>query len=162
MLCPSSSWFCEYGWTLIFLLVFPLLAVAIFNAIVEVYKKIKQPELPFLLTPNHRHLHILNATAEQVIIYIKSIISAYSPYFNKDNKMVYYAVYDRTKFYKQQKDDTRIYGVVFAGLKYDLEFTEDGNMLQKKNKQKIPQLFSLSILPIGIGSNTKLRVNYET
>ena len=145
MLCPSSSWFCEYGWTLIFLLVFPLLAVAIFNAIVEVYKKIKQPELPFLLTPNHRNLHILNAPAVQVVTHIKSIISAFSPYFNKENEIVYFADYHRTKFYDQQKDNTTIYGIVFAGLKYDLEFTEDGQTLRKKNKEEIQELFNLSI-----------------
>ena len=109
-----------------------------------------------VVTPDHRELHLLGTTIDQVITYIKSIISAKSPYFNKDNEIVYYAEYSQTKFYDQQKNLIRIYGIVFAGLKYDLEFTEDGTMLRKRNEQEIPELFSLSIFPIGVGKGAKV------
>ena len=124
--------------------------------------KEEQPEITFPRTFYHRELHLLGTTVDQVITYIKNSISTTLWYFNKDDKVAYFTDYERTKFYDPQKDNTNVHGIIFAGLKYDLELIEETGLLKKKNEEKIPNMFNISIVTIGTGDNAKLLINFET
>ena len=126
MFCPSNSWFCEYGLTLVFLLIFPFLGVVLYNFIlsnIERYKKRKKminvegSAIKFYRMAFHDELNIEGATSEQVITYIKSNISTTLWYLHIDGKNAYDVDESRTEFFDPSKDKTIVYGIIFHGIK---------------------------------------------
>ena len=63
--------------------------------------------------------------------------------------------------YYPEKDNTSIHGIIFAGVKYDLE-QKPGGILNRKNAENIPSLFTISISSAGLGENTKLLLKFDT
>jgi len=54
-----------------------------------------------------------------------------------------------------------IHGIVFAGIKYDVEQKEDGT-IKRKEVEKISNLFTISISSGGLGDKTKLLLKFDT
>lgn len=123
--------------------------------------RLEQPEIIFHRMFYHYELFIEGASPEQFANYIKESISASFWYLHINNKIAYDVDWTRTKFYDPQKDNTVVYGIVFHGIKYDLEQRE-GGVLNRRNEIKIPEMFTVSIISGRLGDKTKLRVNFDT
>ncbi len=104
--------------------------------------KQEQSEIIFHRMFHHFELTVEGASPEQVINYIKESISASFWYLHISNKVAYDVDWTRSKFYSPQKDNTVVYGIVFHGIKYDLEQRE-GGVLNRRNGVKIPEMFFL-------------------
>jgi hypothetical protein len=122
------------------------------------------PEEPEIVFPNlviSHELIIETATPEQVMTFIKNSISSTLWYLHVDNAVAYDVSQDQTRFYYPEKDNTSIHGIIFAGVKYDLE-QKPGGILNRKNAENISSLFAISISPAGLGENTKLLLKFDT
>ena len=124
-----------------------------------------KPEIVFYRRVYQRELLVENASAEQLMRYIKEGISGSLWYLHIDDKIAYDVDSSQTKFYDPQKDNAITHGIVFNGIKYDLEQKKSENgqrILNRKNGQKIPDLFYVSISSAGLGDKTKLLVRFDT
>ena len=119
------------------------------------------PEIIFHRMFHHYELFVEGANPEQVVIYIKENISASFWYLHIDNKIAYDVDHTRTKFYDPNRNNTVVYGIVFHGIKYALE-QRAGKVLNRRNGEKIPEMFTVSIVSGGLGDKIKLQVNFDT
>jgi hypothetical protein len=127
----------------------------------EIIPNSPQPEIIFHTRYCSRVLILEGATPEQVINYIRDNISAGFWFNHLDNKIAYDVDSTRTQFFDPQKDNTIVHGIIFHGIKHDLEQRE-GGILIRHEIQKIPNMFTMSVIPAGIGDKVKLRVKFDT
>lgn len=118
-------------------------------------------EVIFHRTYHHREFFILGSTPEQVLNYIRNDVSASLWYFYTSDDFAYDVSYPHSKFYYPDKDNVAIHGAYFHGIKYELERRND-EIKNRRNGVHIPELFWISIAPVGIGANVRLQVCFET
>lgn len=118
-------------------------------------------EIVFHRTNNHREFFILGATSEQVLNYIRNDVSASLWQFHTADNFAYDVFHTNSKFYYPDKDNVAIHGAFFHGIKYELEKRND-EIKNRRNGIHIPELFWISIAPVGVGENVRLQVNFET
>lgn len=121
----------------------------------------KEPEITFPNLFVHDELTINKAAPEQIVDYIKNSISSTLWYLHIRDEIAYDVDQGQTKFYYPNKDNLSFYGIVFAGIKYDLESKGNG-ILNRKNGNKIPNLFTISISSAGLGNETKILLKFDT
>ena len=122
----------------------------------------EKPETVFYNRFYHSEVIIEGANPEQVINYVKDNISAGLWFFHDiDNKIAYDVDSTRTQFFDPEKDNTAIHGIIFHGIKYDLE-QKEGGFLKRKEIEKLPDMFTMSVIPVGLGDKVNLQVKFNS
>lgn len=125
-------------------------------------ERLKQPQIIFPKRWKHfDDLVVKGSTPEQIMNYIRDSVSSLWLIHMEIDKVAYDVDYFNSKFFDPQNHNTFLYGAIFDVIKYSLGTKENGTF-DKKEIEKIPDMFSISIVHSGSGDESKSTIRFDT
>lgn len=129
---------------------------------IAITKTLEESEVIFHRLTYHDELFIENASPEQIVNFLKDSTASSLWYLHIANKIAYDVNYARSRFYDPKNDKAVVHGCVFSGIEWELEQRENGILNRVKERRKIPNMFTISIVPAGLESKVKLQIRFDT